>query len=810
MRPGIYRGSCSMNLESLKGAFRRLHLQRLRDAAFWRSRAGLASLVGIAVLIGIPTLVLTYYYVSFSAMIRERLAGNVYQSTSQVFSIPRRISVGEMLGPKELVNYLRAAGYSGSGTPEAAGSYRESASSVEIHPGVKSYFLSRNALKVDFSGRRIARIHVLDSGARVAIADIEPELVTNLFDVAREKRRPVRFDDIPPHLVHAVLSAEDKRFFDHPGLDPIRILGSAWTDLRRGERAQGASTISMQVARSFFFTTERVWSRKLRETLMALMLEHRFNKQQIFELYANQIYIGNRGSFAIRGFGEASEAYFGKDVRELSLGEAAFLAGIIRAPNRYMTAERKPERAAEARDRVLSQMVENRYISTSEMEKARKAPLHLISATFGSSLAAYYIDMLKDELLDRFSENDLNSRSYRIYTELDPGLQAAAAQAIDWGMKNVDAQLARRYALWRKRGEQVTVPQVALVAVDPASGGVRALIGGRDYGASQLNHALSKRQPGSAFKPFVYAAAFDSAVEGIEPVLTPASTVVDEPTTFQFDGKEYTPNNYGENFYGTVNLRDALTHSLNVATVKVAEQVGYGRVADYVKQLGLNADFLPTPAIALGSYEMTPLEVAASYTMFDNAGRRSEPQLLNSMFGPDDAQSARTEKKQRQVMDARVAYMVTNVLEDVVNRGTAAGVRARGFRAPAAGKTGTSRDGWFAGFTSNLVTVVWVGFDDNRELGLSGAACAAPIWAEFMKRAVALPRYRDTQEFERPEGLVFTIIDPESGQTATSACPTTRDEVFVAGTEPTESCRLHPTNPLLSPFSWLKRLRRIL
>ncbi len=797
-----------MNLRDLKTHVTRLLRDYLFDRAFWGSRVGLSIILGVSLFVGISLGTFVYYYVTFSRLIDENLAGNIYQSASQVFAIPRRISAGDLLTPRELVNYLRAAGYSDVESPGAIGTYQESGSTIEIRPGPRSYFASRNALRIGFAGRRISNIRLLDTGARVLIADIEPELITNLFDVERTKRRPVAFSDIPPRLVQAVLAAEDKRFFDHPGLDPIRILGSAWTDLRRGEKAQGASTITMQVARSFFFTTQRLWSRKFRETLMALLLEHRFNKTRIFELYANQVYLGNRGTFAIRGFGEAAEAYFGKDVRELTLGEDAFLAGIIRAPNRYSTAERRPEKAVEARDRVLGQMLENKYVTAVEMQKAKKTPLRLVSASFGSSLSAYYIDMLKDDLLDRFSETDLASRSYRIYTEMDPALQAAAVQAVEWGTKNIDARLTRRYAAWRKRGEEVPLPQVALVALDPRTGGIRALVGGRDYGASQLDHAMAKRQPGSAFKPFVYAAAFDNAVEGLQPALTPASIVIDEPTTFEFDNREYSPNNYGEEFYGAVSLRDALTHSLNVATVKVAQQIGYDRVVEFCRHIGITADLQPTPAIALGAYEMTPMEVAAAYTMFDNGGVRTEPQLLHNVIGPDHIRILSPKEKQRAVLDPRVAYMVTNILEDVVNRGTAAGVRARGFYAPAAGKTGTSRDGWFAGFTSNLLCVVWVGFDDNRELGLSGAASAAPIWAEFMKRAVALPRYRDTQEFERPEGLVFVTIDPTSGQLATPACPTTREEVFIAGTEPTESCSLHPASPL-NPFTWLKRLRRI-
>jgi penicillin-binding protein 1B len=748
-----------------------------------------------------------YIYVRFNRLIDERLAGNVFQTTSRVFAAPKRISVGEVVSPAELVRYLQTTGYAES-QGGVLGRYAYTGSSVEVIPGTESWFAGKNAVRIEFSGRRISRIRNLQTGSRLDAAEIEPEMITSLFDVAREKRRPVRFTDLPHHLVDAVLSTEDRRFFDHPGLDFVRVLGAAWVDLQRGEKAQGASTITMQVARSFFFTSRREWGRKMRETLMALVLEHRFTKRQIFELYANEVYLGNRASFAIRGFGEAATAYFGKDVRQLTIAESAFLAGIIRAPNRYSSAERKPERAVEARDRVLTQMVDNGKLRAADAEAARVEPLRIITNATVSNSAGYFVDMVKDELLDRYSENELISESYRIYTTLDYDLQRIATQSVDWGMRNVDAQLSRKFELWRKQGLQVPAPQVAMVVIDPSTGEVRALVGGRDYAASQLNRVLARRQPGSVFKPFVYAAAFDNAVEGVEPVLTPASTVVDEPTTFNFNGTPYAPDNFGQEFRGTVSLREALTHSLNVATVKVAEAVGYKRVVEVAKRLGLDSDLQPTPAIALGAYEMTPLEVGAGYTVFANQGTRCEPVFVRSVLGRDSAALEQEQLRRTTVLDPRVTYVVTSILEDVVNRGTGAAVRKRGFRAPAAGKTGTSHDGWFAGYTSNLLCVVWVGFDDNRELGLAGSASAAPIWAEFMRRATALPRYRNTQAFDRPDGVVVETIDPETQELATSACSSTQQEVFIAGTEPTEVCHLHRENPLESipPVSWLSRV----
>lgn len=734
---------------------------------------------------------LMYSGIRFLRMIDSRLTGEIFQNTSYVFSAPRRISLGEEATIRGIAAYLRRAGYTDAEGIEALGRFRVSTSAIEVRPGPQSYFGGGSALRIEFSRGRIAAIRSLSQGAWVESAELEPEILTNLFDRAREKRRPVHFEELPRALVDAVLAAEDKRFFEHGGFDFVRILGAAWTNIRRGEKAQGASTITMQAARSVFFSTERTWRRKLAESLTALLLENRLTKQQIFELYANQVYLGNRGSFAVRGFGEAAQAFFGKDVRELNLSEAGFLAGILRAPNRYAAVERRAERAAEARDRVLARMVENKCIQPETALAAKKFPLRFVHGGVEAGWAPYFVDMVQDQVLEQFSESELSSRSHRIYTTLDPALQRAACEAVARGMRSVDAMLARRYALWRRRGEESPLAQVALVALNPQTGEVKALIGGREYGKSQLNRVLASRQPGSVFKPFVYATAFESAVRGEEPVLTPATVVVDEPTKFLFDGQEYTPDNYGQEYRGAVTLREALTQSLNVATVKVAEAVGYGRVAEVTRRLHLKAAVQPTPALALGSYEMTPMEVAGAYTIFPNHGVRSEPMVLRSVHNSDGTLIVRLEPEQSSALDPRVTYLVTSVLEDVVNRGTAANVRERGFGAPAGGKTGTSHDGWFAGFTSNLLCVVWVGFDDNRELGLSGAVAAAPIWADFMMRASALPPYKNPQLFEPPEGVTRALIDQETQQLATLGCSSSEEELFIAGTEPQESCIAH-------------------
>jgi penicillin-binding protein 1B len=780
-------------------------LRILVQKGFFTSKIGLTILgVIFAILLGVGG-VFTYYYMKYSRMIDARLSGNVLQNTTQIFSAPEHISPGQAWGPDDLTAYLTRVGYRPLQDENALGQFTVRDNTVDIRPSKLSYFSGNNALAVQFRGRSIRSIKPLAGGTELDTAEIEPELITNLFDSAREKRRAVRYEDLPPLLVDAILSAEDKRFFEHGGFDFIRIVGAAWADVRHtSQHYQGASTITMQVARTFFLSTERNWRRKLAEAMISVELEQRFNKQQIFELYANEVYLGNRGSFGIRGFSEASVAYFGKDLRQLTLPECAYLAGIIRAPNYYSSADRHPERGVQARDRVLTQMLDNRYIKEEDLKDAKSATLKIIRTSTSGSEAPYFVDMVKDHLLDKYSENELLSENFRVYTTLDPALQRTAAAAVDAGMKNVDLLLVKKYDKWRrdqaKKGSTEPIPQaqVALVALDPRTGEIKAVIGGRDYGQSQLNHALAHRQPGSVFKPFVYAAALDNAVDGVQPIITPATTIDDEPTTFEFDGKEYTPNNYGEKFMGRVTVRDALTNSLNVATVKVAELIGYGRVVQVARKMGLGNNIQPTPAVALGAYEMTPVDVAAGYTTFATMGTRAEPQFLRVVVNADGTPLEKFTPQTHMALDPRVAFLVDSLLKDVLNRGTGAGVRARGFTLPAAGKTGTSRDGWFAGFTSNLLCVIWIGFDDNRDLGLPGGAVAAPIWADFMTRATSLAQYRDVKDFTMPDGVQSVLIDPETLQLATPNCPTTREEVYIAGSAPTVYCEIHGGHNLLT------------
>jgi penicillin-binding protein 1B len=753
-------------------------------ARFFLGKAGLILVSGFAIVVLLGLGIFTYYYARYARLIDQKLRAGPFANTAKILAAPQSVGVGDVITPAQIAAELRRAGYTESPS-NPIGYYQAQTNGIQIFPQADSYF-DQEAGVIRFAGGRISQIISLRDNTARSQYLLEPQLITNVSGPSRDKRRIIRFRDIPQVLVNAVVSAEDKRFFNHAGLDPIRIVKAAYVDLKEGRNAQGASTLSMQLARMFWLYQDKRWSRKLAEAIITLQLEQKLSKQDIFEHYANEVDLGWRGTFNIRGFAQASEVYLGKDLSQITVPEAAELAALIRRP--ADDPFRRPERLKERRNIVLGQMRGNGYITDREYALAVETPLTVAKGSAQSTEAPYFVDLISDELQNRFQDENFQSNAFRIYTTLDLRLQRAAADAVRNGMIKVD-ELVRKQR--RFRGQTPPEAQVALVALDPHTGDVKALVGGRNYGMSQLNHVLARRQPGSIFKPFVYAAALDTAVEGGTRIFTSSTMVLDQPTTFWFDGRPYEPSNFEHKFFGDVTLRYALAHSLNVATVKVAEAVGYEAVVDMANRAGMNYKIQPTPAVALGAYEITPLEAAGAYTIFATGGKYVKPNMLR-MVRARNGRIHKTKVLERNVLDPRVAYLVTDLMEEVMTSGTAGGVRSRyNLDIPVAGKTGTSHDGWFAGFTSELLCVVWVGFDDNRELNLQGAHSAAPIWAEFMKAALQYREYRDAKPFQAPDGIVTIDIDPQSGMPATPGCLNRSREVYIAGTQPVGSCPLH-------------------
>jgi penicillin-binding protein 1B len=760
---------------------------------FFERRAGRILLFSAMGIFGCVVLLLGFFYFKFAPRINKRLEAGPFSGTVNVYSAPRSIAVGDAATAEEIVARLRRAGYT-TARGNTLGWYNVRPHAVEIFPGRDSYAGGEPGL-LEFSGNKISRIVSLQDHTERKVFDLEPQLMANLSG-QRERRRLIHFNDIPRELVNAVVSVEDKHFFQHSGFDPVRIAKAAYVDLKEGRKEQGASTLSMQLARGFWLDPDKNWMRKLQELAITLHLERKLTKEQIFEYYANQIYLGRRGTFSVHGFGEAAHIYFAKDLSQLALPESALLAGLIQRPS-YFNPFRYPDRARDRRNIVLLLMRQNGHIDEQQYRVATAAPVKVQSEKEEFAESQYFVDLMNEEAQAKLAESQKQTRY--VYTTLDPDLQDAAQKAVAAGMQNVDKLLGCGQGAKNKgarKGCGSSPPQVAMVALDPRTGEIRALVGGRDYNTSQLNHVLAMRPPGSVFKPFVYAAALETAVAGGPAIMTPATVVDDSPTTFYYDRQVYQPSNFHQHFMGPVTLRSALAHSLNVATVQVAQEIGYDRVVKMARRVGLNDAIKPTPAVALGAYESTPLEIAGAYTMFANEGSRVTPTTISLVRAPDGTILYQHQADRRTVLDSRVNYLMVSMLQDVLRYGTGGGVRARGFNLPAAGKTGTSHDGWFAGFTSNLLCVVWVGFDDYRELNLEGAKSALPIWADFMKQASKFRRYQDARSFQPPPGIVSATICPESGELAGPYCPDERSDVFISGAQPAIECRLHALNTM--------------
>ncbi|HEY4381098.1 MAG TPA: transglycosylase domain-containing protein [Acidobacteriaceae bacterium] len=764
----------------------------------------LACLLLVAVVFG-------YMYFKYEKIVDERLAsGPIFASVSQVYAAPREVRVGQHLSITFIAQDLRRAGYNAN--PQL-GTFTVTGNSLQIKPGPQSYHSTDGATittaagstgdtGASSGGETTVQSIVAENGASLAAYQLEPQLITALSeDKNRTKRRLVSYNEIPQNMVQAVLAIEDRRFFEHGGVNYVRTVKCAVQDILAHHMNCGASTLTQQLARGFFLTPDKTISRKVAELMITFQLEARFSKQQIFEDYANQVNIGRRGSFEINGFGEAAQAFFGKDLSQLDLAQCATIAGLIQIPswrNPYI----HPDRAIARRNVVLDAMVETGAVSAAQADRAKAEPLRLAAPNIDASEAPYFVDLVHDQLEKRIGDQELGHDSLRIYTSLDPDLQRAASDAVEAGMKNVDELVRKRH---RKGDTNITYPQVALVAINPHTGQILALVGGRNYGVSQLNHATAERPTGSIFKPFVYATAYNTSLNGTplgdEGVFTAVTKLDDDPRTFMFDGKPYDPGNFerGE-FPGMVTAATAIAYSLNIATIGLAQQVGYENVAALARSAGVT-NARGTPSVAIGTYNATPIDMAGAYTVFANNGVHLKPWMLASVRNANGDIVADFAPEAKQVLDPRTAYLTQSLLQYTATYGTASAVRMHGFSAPAAGKTGTSHDAWFAGYTSNLLCIIWVGNDDYTDIShglthsLQGADTAAPIWAEFMNRAIKLPQYSDMKQFGSVDGVQVIPIDKNTWLPADGSCPQDVSLAFLDGTIPGDTCSRMGSSP---------------
>ena len=732
----------------------------------------LCGLFAIALTLGGDSLLSSYKY--YSRIIDARLASGYLTSRPGLYAAPRLLQVDQKLSRADLIVALRRAGYVQSeGSNVWSGSFRESAAAIEIRPN--SNQVRSGLVTITFnSDQKISELK--DEGILINSFTLEPEVLSNDPFSKAGKREAVRFADIPPVLLHAILATEDRRFFQHSGVDIFGIVRALLHNADENRPGQGGSTITQQLVKNTYLTSERTLRRKYAEAMLSFALERRLSKEDIFALYCHEIYLGQRGAVTVRGVEEAARIYFGKELKNLSLAEAATIAGMIQGPMRYSPLHH-PEISQVRRNVVLEAMARDGWIGAAEGAAIMKDPVVVApSSPVDNSLAPYFVDYV-----NRTADSELaaSPASQRIYTTIDLDLQQLAETAIKRQLEHL-GKVHKNFA---------AKPQAALVALDPKTGNVLAMVGGRDYAESQLNRATdARRQPGSTFKPFVYAAALEDG-------MSPVQLFSDSPREFVYDRKKlYRPANFGGGYtMRDVTMRTGLVKSLNVVTVDVALQTGLARIANLAERFGLPKPER-YPSLALGTKEVTPLELAAAYSAFVNGGRRVKPRVVLSV-GERPAQPVADDETDAQVISPATSYIITNMLSDVIDHGTARTSRDLVTGTATAGKTGTSRDGWFVGYTPNLVCVVWIGFDDNEQLGLTGAEAALPAWTDFMKAAVELKPELGGRNFDCPEGIRFVEIDADYGGISTLSCPHRELIAVTDRLAPTVECLLHGNLP---------------
>ncbi len=719
-------------------------------------------------------------YLNCLKTVEAHLKNQSWSLPSTIYADAPMVYEGMPVQAKSLAQYLQRLNYQkGSGTEVHSGEYLISGQKIlfqkrRLFPDQTSIF----PVEMEFGGSELRRIVNRKTGEDIPAYELEPMTISNLFGEEWEKRTLIAYPDLPQHLVQAVVAIEDRRFFSHPGIDLRGILRAVVNDMFQGKQLQGGSTITQQFVKNFYLTPEKKISRKVNEAVMAWILEKRRTKQEILELYLNEIYLGQRGGMNIHGVGEASRVFFHKDVTQINIPEAALLAGMIQAPNTY-NPYRHPKEAKERRDTVLRAMRETGSLTDQQLTQYAAMPMTVYPPDMRINLAPYFGEVVKAQLLEKYDADSIYTKNLHIFTTLDLNLQQYAEEALSQGLAEIDNLRFKRV---KKKVEG------CLIAIEPQTGYVRAFVGGRSYSSSQFDRiSQASRQPGSVFKPVVYAAALEQAFAANRHIFTPATLVDDSPWILNYSNKTWEPKNYDGTYHGLVSLRSALAQSMNVATAKLAQQVGLQPIAALALQLGFG-DVKPYPSLSLGAFEVSPWQVATAYTVFANGGVKTELRTVKKVTDTAGKTLERSQIEVKKVLHPQTAYIITDMLSTVLSSGTGAAVKRWGFTRPAAGKTGTTdeyRDAWFVGYTPNLLCVVWTGYDDNTPIKMTGAQAALPVWVRFMKKATEnLP----AEEFSSPQGVVSRMIDPSTGKLATEDCPSAVSELFIEGTEPVETC----------------------
>lgn len=682
-----------------------------------------------------------------------------------------------------LLDHLQRLEYKPVATaPRVAGEYFATKDSIEIflHAQEENRLPARS-VRLTLVNGIVTEVLSLPDRQPHPLIYLEPVLISGMRSGSRQVREWIPLDRIPPTLIKALLIIEDRRFFSHFGVDPIAIGRAFWINIRRGVVVQGGSTLTQQLAKNLYYSPKRTIGRKLREVMAAMALEFKYRKEEILESYLNEIYLGQAGPVSIYGVGEAAHRYFSKNVDELSIDEMALIVGLIKGPNTYSPVK-DMEYATKRRNVVLRRLREEEILTEEAVAQAMSRPVKVMLNQDVLSDAPYFVDHLLREI-EQGIGMDIPDGA-RIYSTLDPRVQRIVAQVLQEGL----TKLEKRYPALA--GVEPPL-QGAAVVLDVKTGHVLAMVGGRNYRLSQFNRAVqAHRSAGSLFKPFVYLAGFEAARDPGTAGLTPATLLVDEPVTLESGTGSWTPQNYDRQYRGEVTVRTALEQSLNVPAVRTAHRTGITAITSLLHAFGITTPLADNLSLALGSSSVSLLQITSAYAGLANGGVVIHPIALSNMVREGRETIWSPPLDRRQAATPQGAFLITSLLKGVMDRGTGAKARALGVRGPVAGKTGTTdgyRDAWFIGYTPDIAIGVWVGFDDERPIKLTGAQAALPIWSELAVRLMP----RDPPDFDIPVGIVRYRVDPKSGQLATSQCPEKTLEFFIAGTEPTVYCEVH-------------------
>ena len=751
----------------------------MRPWLAWGLKLGL---VGLVILAG--------FAVYLDAVVQEKFSGKRWTVPAKVYARPLELFVGQKLAKDDFLRELDALGYRRERVANGPGAVSVAGNNIELHSrGFQFYEGAEPSQKVRvrFSGDYVAGLNQAD-GSNLAVARLEPLLIGGLYPAHQEDRILIKLDQVPAYLIDALVAVEDRDYFDHFGVSPKGIARALWINATSGRLVQGGSTLTQQLVKNFYLTNERTLLRKATEAMMAVLLELHYDKREILEAYMNEVFLGQDGQRAVHGFGLASQYFFSQPVSELKLEQVALLVGMVKGPT-YFNPRRNPERALARRNLVIDLLAEQGSITPEEAAAAKQKPLGVTTrGSMADSSFPAFLDLVKRQLREDYREQDLTEEGLRIFTSFDPILQLKAEEAL--------AETLKRLA-GRKGVDEV---QAGMVVTNPETGEIQALIGSRQPRFAGFNRALDAVRPiGSLIKPAIYLSALERPSQ-----YTLTSWLEDEPFSIKGqDGQVWTPQNYDRKAHGTIYLYQGLAQSYNLSTAKLGLEIGVPNVLKTLERLGVERKWPAYPSMLLGAGAMTPMEVAGMYQTLANGGFNTPLRGIRSVLTADGEPLGRYPFKIQQRFDPGAIYLVQNAMQRTMREGTGRSVYSQ---LPSslnlAGKTGTSndsRDSWFAGFSQDLLSVVWLGRDDNGPTPLTGATGALQVWTGFMRKADPLPL-----DMPMPDNVTQAWVDRQTGLGSASGCPNAVQMPYIRGSEPAPGSACGIQAPVESVMDWVK------